>query len=339
MIFNRLSNDAISMFHRQMGSMLTCGIPLQEAFLTLKQDKQNSTIHKMIHSICKDLEEGKSLMDTLSKYPTVFNGILINVLQQEKKGEVAGKFLSVLAEEMEKKQALKLKILSAAALPLLTLGVAIIVVSILLVYCIPVFSALFEGMGTTLPTPTMGVITLSEFFIQKGIYLFIPILPVLILLKKKKAFRYRILRYIPGVGSLVKKISMLIFTRHLGMMLSLKVPLKKALYYSAMNNPLYASVILELANSVSQTDQLKNAMESLSLFPGMVMQMVTVGIKTDTLSQTLGQVSQYYEKEVDRTLNRLLVFGDFFMMLAIGLFVGGLVISMYLPIFQMGSIV
>ena len=338
MILNRLSNDAISMFYRQMGTMLTCGIPLQEAILTLKDDNQNPAIHKMIHSISQDLEQGQNLMDTFSKYPAVFNDILINALQQEKRGEVTGKFLSTLAEEMEKKQALKIKIISAAALPMLTLAVAVVVISIILIFCIPVFLEMFEGMGSTLPAPTLGVIALSEFFIQKGVYLFIPIILMFILLKKRKALRYRILSFFPGMGNLIRKISILMFTRHLGMMLSLNVPLKNALNYSAMNNPLYTPMILDLSESVSHINQLKNAMEALSVFPGMLIQMVTVGTKTDALSHTLSQLSQHYEKDVDRTLSKLLVFGDFFLMLALGLFVGGLVISMYLPIFQLGSI-
>ena len=338
MIRNRLSNNAICMFYRQVATMLTCGIPLQESLLTLTDDNENPGIHKMIHSIKQDLEQGTPLMDSLAKHPLVFNEILIDALAQEKRGEVTGKFIFTLADEMEKSQQLKIKLASSMTLPIITLTVAFVVIFVILVFCMPVFSEMFQGMGGVLPMPTRIAISLSDFVVNNSLYFIVPMILFLILLKKNKAFRYRLLSWVPGVGKVIKKLSILMFIRHLGTMLSLKVPVKNALRYSAMNNPLYSRIILEVSDSVSDINQLQNAIATRSIFPKMLMQMLRVGTKTDTLGETLDRLTDFYDKEVDRTLSRLLVFADFFLILLVGSFVGMLVISMYLPIFKMASI-
>ena len=338
MRLNTLSKDAICIFYRQIATMLTCDIPLQEALLTLTDDNENPGIKKMLTAINRDLEKGINLMDSLSNYPLVFNDILIQALKQEQRGEVTGQFLFTLADEVEKNQQLRIKLLSAITLPMITMGVAFFVMTIILVFCIPVFAEMFQGMGAALPAPTLFVMSLSDFIIENSLYITVPMILLLIFLKRNKSFRYKLFSWIPGIGNITKKISILMFTRHLGMMLSLEVPIGNALHYSAMNNPLYSRMILQLSDAVSHTDQLENALASLSIFPKMLVQMVRVGSKTNALGNTLTHLTNYYEKEVDRKLSRLLVFADFFLILLVGLCVGGLVISMYLPIFKMGTL-
>ncbi len=325
------------MFYRQLAVQLGAGIPLGEAIAGLKEGCEDRGILKMIGAVLLDMDRGRDVAASLGEHPRIFNEILLSMLAAGERGEVVAAALDVLADELEKGDKLKHKILSVVMLPALTLSVAFTVIMILLLYCIPVFSSVLEGMGSHLPAPTLLLVEVGGFITDNIliILLFVSLLPLL--LRGRRKLRYGILSKLPAVGSLTRKMCMLMLTRQMSAMLGIKVPVDKALHYAAVNNPLYESQILALAAEASRVDRLPDAVENDPVFPGMFRQMIRVGVRTDTLGACLCRLSTYYEKEFDRGLARFTVIADFTLLLLVGAFVGGLVLSMYLPIFQMAA--
>ncbi len=337
MLFKRLTGSMISMLYRQLAVMLASGVSVQEAMKILGEDNENRKIARVTCSINESLGQGLSASESFAKHPAVFGQAVIDGFKSEKGGSELAQMLYTLADETDKAAEMKARIVAVMILPVATLAVAAAVLMMVSVFVIPVFAEMYASFGSALPAPTQFVINAGFFITDYIVLLVIAFFGLVILFKKKRGFRYRFLALLPVAGNLVKKMSLQQFTRYLSMMLSFDLPLKDALKYAATDNPLYAEKIKQIGAEVSGPGQLKDAMKAAAIFPNMALQMVAVGDKSGSFDYVLTQLANFYEKDVDRQLSRLVYILDILLILLVGLVVGIIVIALYLPIFRMAG--
>lgn len=339
MILNKPGSGTICLFYRQLAAMLASGVPLPEAIATLEEDNENRFVKKMVAGINQDTKQGIPIIKCLAKHPRFFSNDLILVITREDRGEALSKIFSTMADEIEKSAELKARMLKIAFLPGVSLVVAFCLMFVLFVFVLPVFSRVFESFGESLPAPTLLVFAMSEFYIENFFYLLVLVGAVFLffVLPATKKLRYGFISRIPLLGKVLKKIAMAKFLRYLSMMLSFNTPLNDALKYSAIHNTLYKDQIKTLGKEVKDPKQLRLKMQETKIFPKMVLQMIRVGEKSGSYTDVLSQLSDYYQKEIDISLDKLIYFFDVFLLLLVGFVVGTIVISMYLPIFQMAG--
>ncbi len=337
----RVNTDAVSLFYRQLAVMLASGMPILEAFNTLSEDCDYPKIKQMITAVTEDISKGISLAETLSKHPKFFNEALVNILKKDAQGKKVSKVLYRMADEIEKADMLKRKILQAILFPSVTFVLALIVMMVILIFVIPVFVDMFSDFGSQLPYLTRLVMGISHIVVQNLVYIIIGFAVILFLLIRSKKMLYSFASLIPLVRGVLQKISILAFTRSLSTLLSFEIPFKEAVRYSAsaIHNVLVAEKIKLIAEKISDVKQLKEELRATGIVPKMVLQMMAVGEKTESLEYVLTQISYYYEKDVDKSFYRLINVMEVITILFVGFFVGSIVIAMYLPIFSMAGAV
>jgi type IV pilus assembly protein PilC len=344
----KITSADISIFSRQLATMLAAGIPLVQAFEIVGNGHENAAMQKLILSIKSDVEGGSSLAESLAKQPLYFDDLFVNLVESGEQAGALESLLDKIATYKEKTEAIKKKIKKALTYPAAVLVVALVVTTILLIFVIPSFEDLFQGFGADLPSFTRMVIDLSAFVRTKGFYivaLITGIVATFIYFKKRsRPFRHfldRMLLKAPIIGPILQKASIARYARTLSTMFSAGVPLVEALesVAGATGNIVYEVGVLQMRDEVATGQRLQQAMENTDLFPNMVIQMIAVGEESGSLDAMSGKVADFYEADVDDAVDNLSSLLEPMIMAILGVLVGGLVVAMYLPIFKLGAVV
>ena len=338
----------ISVFSRQLATMLAAGIPLVQAFEIVGNGHDKPAMQKLILDIKADVEGGTSLHEALGKHPLYFDDLYVNLVEAgEQAGALEG-LLDKIATYKEKTEALKKKVKKALFYPAAVLVVAVVVTVVLLIFVIPEFESLYKGFGADLPAFTQMVINLSRFVQHDGIYIAIVLAGVgytFFYFKRRsrgmREFLDRLSLRIPIVGPILNKAAIARYARTLSTMFAAGVPLVEALdsVAGATGNIVYERAVLRMRYEVATGQRLQRAMESTGLFPNMVNQMIAVGEESGSLDEMSAKVATFYEAEVDNAVDAMSSLLEPMIMVILGVLVGSLVIAMYLPIFKLGSVV
>lgn len=344
----RIKSKDISVFSRQLATMMSSGVPLVQAFEIIGRGHENAGMQDLVLGIKNDVESGGTLAEALAKRPLYFDELYVNLVAAGEHAGILETLLQKIATYKEKTETLKGKIKKAMFYPIAVIVVAFIVTAILLIFVIPQFEELFRGFGADLPAPTQFVLHLSEIFQNWWWAIALGIAGTVYGIfearrrnKKVAHFIDRILLKIPLVGDILNKAAIARFARTLSTMFAAGTPLVEAMVSvaGASGNIVYQEAIMEMRDEIATGTQLQTAMRDQQLFPNMVIQMVAIGEEAGSLDQMLGKVADFYEEEVDNAVDSLSSLLEPLIMVFLGVIIGGLVISMYLPIFQMGKVV
>lgn len=341
----KVKQRSVAIFTRQLATMIDAGLPLVQSLEILSAQQEEKVFKNIIREIREDVEGGSTFAGALKKHPVTFNELYTNLVVAGEEGGILDTILTRLANYIEKSEALKKKVKSALIYPATIVGVAVIVVAILMIFVIPVFENLFKSSGQALPLPTLIVVTLSKL-IKKYVVIFIPAMILLIFLFRKyyqtekgMAVVDRLLLKLPVFGSLFKKIAVARFSRTLGTLVSSGVPILDGLIIVSRTsgNKTIETAILNARASIREGETIAEPLARSGIFPPMVIQMISVGESTGALDSMLSKIADFYEEEVDIAVANLTSLLEPFLMIFLGVVIGGVVISMYLPIFSMAS--
>ena len=338
----------VAVFTRQLATMLNAGIPLVQAFGIIASAAENPRLQKLINTIRIDVESGATLAEALAKHPAYFDELYVNLVASGESAGVLDQVLESIATYKERIESIKGKIKKALFYPATVVGVAIAVTVLLLVMVIPQFESIFQSFGADLPAFTRLVVNLSDSVRQVGwLYLIVivaAIITIIQLKKRSKPFAHFLDRAslkIPIVGSVLEKSALSRFARTLATTFAAGVPLVDALktVSGATGNVVYGDATLQIRDDVAIGHQLQLAMQQTGLFPPMVVQMTAIGEEAGSLDAMLIKVADFYEEEVNNTVDALSSLLEPFIIILVGIIVGGMVIAMYLPIFKMGAVI
>lgn len=344
----KITSGDISIFSRQLATMLAAGIPLVQAFEIVASGHENPAMQKLILAVKADVEGGSSLAESLAKHPLYFDDLFVNLVESGEQAGALDSLLEKIATYKEKTEAIKKKIKKALTYPAAVLVVAFVVTAILLIFVIPSFEDLFQGFGADLPTFTRMIIDLSLFVRTNGIYIVMIISAAvsafMYFFKRSRPFRHfldRIMLKAPIVGPILEKSAIARYARTLSTMFAAGVPLVEALesVAGATGNIVFEVGVLGIRDEVATGQRLQTAMENSGLFPNMVNQMIAVGEESGSLDDMSGKVADFYEEDVDNAVDNLSSLLEPMIMAILGVLVGGLVVAMYLPIFKLGAVV
>ncbi len=338
-----ITSKDIMLFTRMFATMIDAGLPLVQGLEILGTDNENPTMGTLLKKIRSDVEEGATFADSLRKHPKHFDHLFVNLVEAGEAGGILDTILNRLAIYIEKNEAIKAKIKGAMVYPVIICTVAITVVSILLIFVIPVFGTLFSEMGATLPLPTLIVIGASDF-LKRWIIVIIPAM-ILVGYAFKRYYATTSGRIVidalvlklPLFGDLVTKSSVARFTRTLGTLVSSGVPILDSLEITARasGNAIIELAILATRESIKEGKTIAEPLEATEVFPGMVVQMIGVGEQSGALDSMLTKIADFYEDEVDTAVEALTAAMEPAMIVFLGITVGGVVIAMYMPLFTM----
>jgi type IV pilus assembly protein PilC len=343
----KVKQRSIAIFTRQLATMIDAGLPLVQSLEILASQQENKTFKEIIRQIREDVEGGSTFAGALKKHPATFNELYTNLVVAGEEGGILDNILTRLANYIEKAEALKKKVKSALIYPSTIVGVAIIVVMILMIFVIPVFETMFKQAGQSLPLPTLIVLTISKF-IKKYVFIVLPALLLFFYLLRKyyqtengRTWIDRLILKAPVFGDLFRKISVARFSRTLGTLVSSGVPILDGLSIVSRTsgNKTIETAILNARASIREGETIAEPLNRSGVFPPMVIQMISVGESTGALDSMLSKIADFYEEEVDIAVGNLTSLLEPFLMIFLGVVIGGVVISMYLPIFQMASAV
>lgn len=344
----KVSTLDITIFTRQLATMMKAGVPLVQGFEIVAEGLENPSMREVVLGIKSEVEGGNTFAGALRKYPQYFDNLFCSLVESGEQSGALETMLDRVAIYKEKSELLKQKIKKAMKYPISVIVVAIIVTIILMVKVVPVFQELFQGFGADLPAFTQFVVNLSNWF-QQYWFLFILGIGIIITIfleskKRSKKFRDLLDRAAlkaPIFGDLVYKAIIARYSRTLATTFAAGVPLIDALESTAgaTNNVVYEEAVLKIKEDVATGQQLQFAMRVTDKFPSMAVQMVAIGEESGALDAMLDKVATHYENEVDNAVDGLTSMMEPLIMAILGVLVGGLVIAMYLPIFQMGSVV
>ena len=337
----------IAVISRQISTMLNAGVPLVQSLEIIARSNDNPAMRSLIGEVAADVATGTPLSDALRKHPIYFDDLYCDLISA---GEQSGSLDSIydrIATYKEKAEALKSKIKKAMFYPIMVVSVAIVVTLILLLYVIPQFKDIFASFGAELPSFTLFVLSISDFVSQFW-YLVIGVLfgaPLVYFKANKRSMKVkhiteRAILTIPAIGPIMHKGAMARFARTLSTTFAAGIPLVDSLTSAAgaSGNIVYKNAVMEMRNEVIAGLQMHIAMRSTNLFPDMVTQMVMIGEESGSLDDMLAKVAHIYEQQVDDAVDGLTSLIEPMIMVVLGIVIGGLVIAMYLPIFEMGSI-
>ena len=338
----------IAIFTRQLATMMKAGVPLLQSFDIVARGSTNPKVTKLLNDIRGDVETGTSLSQAFRKHPMHFDALYCNLVEAGEAAGILETLLDRLAVYQEKTIAIKQKIKSALTYPIAVLVVAFIVVAVIMIFVIPAFKEVFTSFGADLPAPTLFVMAMSEIFVKYwwaifgsiggGIYFFLQTWKRSEPMQKRMD---RLLLKMPVFGDLLFKSATARWTRTLSTMFAAGVPLVEALdsVGGAAGNAVFAEATEQIQKDVSTGTSLTNAMQAANLFPNMVLQMSAIGEESGSLDQMLGKAADFYEQEVDEAVKALSSLMEPFIIVILGTLIGGIVVSMYLPIFKLGQVV
>ena len=343
----KVNQKSVAIFTRQLATMIDAGLPLVQSLEILSSQQDNKAFKDILRGIKEDVEGGSTFAGALKKYPAAFNELYTNLVVAGEEGGILDNILNRLASYIEKAEALKKKVKSALVYPATIVGVAVIVVMILMIFVIPVFETMFKSAGNALPLPTLIVVALSKM-VKKYILMVIPAVILFFYLFKKyyqtqngRAIIDRLLLKLPVFGLLFKKIAVARFSRTLGTLVSSGVPILDGLTIVSRTagNKTIETAILNARASIREGETIAEPLGRSSIFPPMVIQMISVGESTGALDSMLSKIAEFYEEEVDVAVANLTSLLEPLLMCFLGVVIGGVVIAMYLPIFNMASAV
>lgn len=338
----------IALFTRQMATMMKAGVPLLQSFDIVGRGNPNPSVTRLLNEIRQDVETGTSLSIAFRRHPMYFDDLYCNLVEAGESAGILESLLDRLATYMEKTEAIKSKIKSALMYPISVIIVAFVVVTLIMLFVIPAFKDVFSSFGADLPAPTMFVIGMSEFFttywwlifgiLGGGIYFF---LQAWKRSPKVQVFMDRALLKLPVFGALIDKSCIARWTRTLSTMFAAGVPLVEALdsVGGASGNIIYKEATDKIQKSVSIGTSLAVAMTDANVFPSMVLQMCAIGEESGAIDHMLGKAADFYEAEVDEMVAGLSSLMEPIIIVFLGTIIGGIVVSMYLPIFKLGQVV
>lgn len=344
----RITAKDLSIFTRQLATMMKAGVPLLQAFDIVGRGNANPSVTKLLNDIRTDVETGTSLSVAFRKFPQYFDNLYCNLVEAGEAAGILESLLDRLATYMEKSEAIKSKIKSALMYPIAVVVVAFVVVSVIMIFVIPAFKSVFSNFGADLPAPTLFVIAISEFFVQwwwlifggigGGLYFFMQAWKRN---EKVQKVMDRLLLKLPVFGTLIEKSCVARWTRTLSTMFAAGVPLVEALdsVGGASGNSLYVDATSRIQQEVSTGTSLTAAMQNANLFPSMVIQMTAIGEESGSIDHMLGKAADFYEAEIDDMVAGLSSLMEPIIIVFLGTIVGGIVVSMYLPIFKLGAVV
>lgn len=338
----------IAVFSRQLATMLASGIPMVQAFEIVGSGSDKPALQKLILDIKADVEGGTSLHEALAKHPLYFDDLFVNLVEAGEQSGALETLLDKVATYKEKTEAMKKKVKKALFYPAAVIVVALVVTLVLMIFVIPEFQKLFQGFGANLPAFTQFVIDISNHVQHQGVYIAIVIgaLGWTFFYFKKRSRKMRevldrISLKVPIIGPILNKAAIARYSRTLSTMFAAGVPLVEALesVAGACGNIVYENAVMKMKDEVATGQRLQRAMEARGIFPNMVVQMIAVGEESGSLDTMAGKVATFYEAEVDNAVDSMSSLLEPLIMVVLGVLVGGLVIAMYLPIFQLGNVV
>jgi type IV pilus assembly protein PilC len=338
----------IAVFTRQLSTMMRAGVPLIQSFDIVARGSTNPRMTRLLTDIRSDVETGTSLSAAFRKHPLYFDALYCNLVEAGEAGGILETLLDRLAVYQEKTMAIKNKIKSALIYPIAVLVVAFVVLAVIMIFVIPAFEDVFKSFGADLPAPTLVVIAISKFFVAYwylifgilggGIYFFMQSWKRSVKMQKVMD---RLLLRVPVFGELVNKSSVARWTRTLSTMFAAGVPLVEALdsVGGASGNAVFQEATEQIQRDVSTGSALTTSMQTTGVFPVMVLQMCAIGEESGSLDAMLAKAAEFYEDEVDEAVKGLSSLMEPFIIVILGVLIGGIVVSMYLPIFKLGQVV
>jgi len=338
----------IAVFTRQLATMMKAGVPLLQAFDIVARGSPNPKLTRLLTDIRSDVETGTSLSASFRKHPMYFDALYCNLVEAGEAGGILEALLDRLAIYQEKTLEIKRKIKSALMYPIAVIVVAFVVLTVIMIFVIPAFKDVFRSFGADLPAPTLAVIAMSEFFVKwwwaifgflgGGGYFFFESWKRS---EKMQKAMDRLLLRIPIFGDLIYKSVIARWTRTLSTMFAAGVPLVEALdsVGGASGNAVFLEATEQIQKDVSTGSALTTSMQSTGVFPSMVLQMASIGEESGALDHMLGKAAEFYEQEVDEMVKGLSSLMEPFIIVILGVLIGGIVVSMYLPIFKLGQVV
>ena len=344
----RVSEKDVSLFTRQMATMMKAGVPLLQSFDIVGKGHSNPAVARLLMGIKTDVETGSSLASAFRKYPLHFDALYCNLVAAGEQAGILETLLERLATYKEKILAIKSKIKSALFYPIAIVVVAFIITAVIMIFVIPAFKEVFSNFGADLPAPTLFIMAISDFFVRFWYIIFPAVIGgawgFLALWKRSvpvQVFMDRLMLKVPVFGDLIRKSTIARWTRTLSIMFAAGVPLVEALESvgGASGNYVYMMATREIQRKVSTGTSLTTSMQEANVFPNMVTQMVSIGEESGALDSMLSKVADFFEAEVDDAVDALTSLMEPMIMVVLGVLIGGMVIAMYLPIFKIGQAV
>jgi len=344
----KITDKDITLFTRQLATMMKAGVPLLQAFDIVGKGHSNPAVAKLLGDVKTDVETGSSLSASFRKYPLYFDALFCNLVGAGEQAGILDTILDRQANYKEKIMAIKSKIKSALFYPISIIVVAFVIVAVIMIFVIPAFKELFDGFGAELPAPTLIVMAMSEFFVNwwwavfgsigGGLWFFFYTWKRS---EKMQSTMDRLVLKLPIFGAIIRKATIARFARTLSTLFSAGVPLVEALdsVAGASGNRVYYDATKRIQSEISIGTSLTVAMQNAEVFPNMVLQMTAIGEESGALDSMLSKVADFYEGEVDDAVDALASLMEPIIMVVLGVLIGGLVIAMYLPIFKMGAVV
>jgi len=344
----RVSEKDVTLFTRQLATMMKAGVPLLQSFDIVGKGHSNPAVARLLMEIKTDVETGSPLHAAFRKHPLHFDALFCNLVAAGEQAGILETLLDRLATYKEKIQAIKSKIKSALFYPIAILVVAFIITAVIMIFVIPAFKQVFTSFGADLPAPTLFVMAVSDIFVNYWYIIFGAVIGgvwgFLAMWKRSlpvQIFMDRLMLRLPLFGDLVRKSTIARWTRTLSTMFAAGVPLVEALdsVGGAAGNYIYLMATKEIQKKVTGGTSLTAAMQETTVFPSMVIQMVSIGEESGALDAMLGKVADFFEAEVDDSVDALTSLMEPMIMVVLGVLIGGMVIAMYLPIFKIGQAV
>ena len=344
----KIKDRDIIVFTRQFASMYNAGIPIVQSLDIMSKQTENKALRVIVGQVKGDVESGVTLADAMKKYPKAFDDLYVNLVAAGETGGVLDSVLQRLAIYIEKAMKLKKKVKGAMIYPSVVMFIAVLVVAIIMIFVIPVFAKVFGDMGVALPLPTQLVIGLSNFLSGiGGLILFFIIVGAFIAFRQYRKTSVghmvtdRLFLKIPIIGNLIRKVAVARFARTLGTLITSGVPILDGLEICAKSagNKVVEKVVFEVKKDVASGKTVSEPLGKSDVFPPMVVQMISVGESTGSLDQMLSKVADFYDDEVDNSVQNLTVLLEPILMVFLGTIIGFIVVALYLPIFKLGSVV
>ncbi len=344
----KITEKDITLFTRQLATMMKAGVPLLQAFDIVGKGHSNPEVARLLGDIKADVETGSSLSASFRKYPLYFDNLFCNLVGAGEQAGILDTLLDRLATYKEKILAIKGKIKSALVYPVSIIVVAFVITAVIMIFVIPAFKELFSGFGADLPAPTVIVMGISDVFVEwwwaifgsigLGLWFFFYTWKRS---EKMQNTMDRMLLQAPIFGDLIRKATIARFARTLSTMFAAGVPLVEALdsVAGASGNRVYYEATKRIQSEISTGTSLTVAMQNVQVFPNMVLQMTAIGEESGALDSMLSKVADFYEAEVDDAVAAISSLMEPVIMVVLGVLIGGLVIAMYMPIFKMGQVV
>ena len=343
----KVKEHDVIIFARQFSTMIDAGLPIIQCLDILYAQQSNVTFQKLLKNIKESVEGGATLAEALKKFPKQFDNLFVNMIAAGEAGGILDAILRRLAAYMEKAAKLKAQVKGAMTYPIVTLIIAVVVLAVILVFVIPVFEEMFADFGGELPVPTQIVVAMSDMLKTKIVYIIVGLILFVIAFKKFHSTQKGrdvvddLLLRIPVFGGLLRKVAVAKFTRTMGTMLASGVAILEALDIVAKTagNRTVEKAIYNVRSGIAEGRTMADPLGESGVFPPMVCQMIGVGESTGALDAMLEKIADFYDEEVDQAVENLTALIEPFMLVFLGVTIGGLVVAMYLPIFKMAGAV